>query len=119
VSDGPGGGSAAAKLQTLHRETIVGMPVADRQEIRVLFAALDPGDSTPRHTHRFPVTVYVQEGEFTLELEGREPIIILAGQTFIEPPHTQMVGRNSSAGRTVTVMFYASEPETPFAEIVP
>jgi quercetin dioxygenase-like cupin family protein len=109
---------AADKLKSLHRETILGMPSGDKQEVRVLYAALEPGDRTPRHFHHFPVTVYVQEGEFTVELEGRDPITIPAGETFIEPPHTNMVGYNASAGRTVTVLFFVCDPDTSFAELV-
>jgi hypothetical protein len=48
----------------------------DRQGIRVLFAGLEPGDRTPYHSHRFPVTVYVLEGAFTLELDEGEPVSI-------------------------------------------
>jgi quercetin dioxygenase-like cupin family protein len=52
------------------REIVQGMPKGERQEVRVLTAILKPGDKTPFHTHRFPVTVYVLEGAFTLEMEG-------------------------------------------------
>lgn len=61
-------GSAAdpgmAKLTPLHRELVQAMPMSAEQEIRVLFATLLPGDVTPHHTHRHPVTVYVLEGIF-------------------------------------------------------
>jgi len=42
-----------------------------------------PGDRTPFHTHRFPVTVYVLEGTFTLELEGRGTVIVKAGKRWL------------------------------------
>jgi len=48
------------------REAVSGMPRGERQEIRVLTATLKPGDKTVFHTHRFPVTVYILEGAFTL-----------------------------------------------------
>jgi quercetin dioxygenase-like cupin family protein len=111
-------GSAADKLRALHRSRPGGMPSGSEQEVRVMYAALDPGDRTPRHRHRHPVTVYVQEGEFTLELDGREPVVIRQGEVFIEPPQVPMVGYNASSRRTVTVLFYVSDPDTPFAEIV-
>lgn len=111
--------TGAAKLKALHREALAGMPNAERQEIRVLFAKLDPGDRTPYHSHRFPVTVYVLDGAFTLELDGREPVTIKAGETFIEPPHVRMTGRNLSAQEaTSMVLFYVSDPDTPFADPV-
>lgn len=40
-------------------ETIGGMPRDDRQSVRIMTVTFKPGDSTPRHTHRFPVVVYV------------------------------------------------------------
>jgi quercetin dioxygenase-like cupin family protein len=110
-------GSAADKLRALHKSRPGGMPSGPEQEIRVMYAALDPGDRTPRHFHRHPVTVYVQEGEFTLELDGQAPIVIHEGEVFIEPPQVRMVGYNASDSRTVTVLFYVSEPDAPFAEI--
>lgn len=64
-----------AKPDLLVREIVQGMPKSERQEVRVLTATLKPGDKTPFHTHRFPVTVYILEGAFTLEKEGREPVI--------------------------------------------
>src|SRR5206468_12458794 len=62
------------------RETVSGMPRGERQEVRVLTATIKPGDKTVLHTHRFPVTVYILEGAFTLEMEGRAPVTIKAGQ---------------------------------------
>ena len=57
-----------ARPQLLLREIIQGMPNGERQEVRVLTASVKPGDKTVFHTHRFPVTVYILEGAFTLEM---------------------------------------------------
>ena len=72
---------ATASPQLLLREVLSGMPRGDKQEVRVLTAGFKPGDKTVFHTHRFPVIVYVLEGAFTLELEGRAPITVKALQT--------------------------------------
>jgi len=83
----------------------------------VLFATLEPGDRTPYHSHRFPVTVYVLEGTFTLELDGREAVSVRAGEVFVEPPQVRMTGRNLDATvPTSMVLFYVSDPDTPFAD---
>jgi len=80
-------------------------------------AHLKPGDQTPFHSHRFPVTVYIQEGSFTLEMEGREPMVLKAGQAYVEPPNVRMTGYNRSATEALRVMiFYVSDPETPFLD---
>ena len=111
--------SAAKPPPPLLREIVQGMPTGERQEVRVLAATVKPGDKTPFHTHRFPVTVYVLEGEFTLELEGRAPVTVKAGQAMVEPPHVKMTGYNRSSTEPMrVVIFYVSDPDTPFLDAV-
>ena len=101
----------------LVREIVEGMPRGEKQEVRVLTATLKPGDKTPFHTHRFPVTVYVLEGTFTLELEGRGTVTVKAGQAMVEPPNVKMTGYNRSSTEPLrVVIFYASDPDTPFLD---
>lgn len=108
--------SGMAKLTPIHRETVRGMPVVQDQEIRVLLAALLPGDVTPYHQHRHPVTVLMIEGTFTLELDGRDPVDIVAGQVFVEPAHVNMTGRNKGDVAARMALFYVCEPDEPFAD---
>ncbi len=85
--------------------------------MRVLTASFRPRDRTLFHTHRFPVTVYVLEGGFTLEMEGRAPVTVKAGQAMMMPPHVKMTGYNrSSADPLRLVVFYVSDPDTPFLD---
>ena len=106
-----------ARPELLLREIVSGMPSGEKQEIRVLTAIFKPGDQTVFHTHRFPVTVFILEGEFTLELEGRAPVTVKAGQAFVEPPNVKMTGYNrSSTEQLRVVIFYASDPGVPFLE---
>ncbi len=101
------------------REIVTGMPRGERQEVRVLTATIKPGDKTVFHTHRFPVTVYMLEGAFTLEMEGRPPVTIKAGQAMVEPSNVKMTGHNRSATDSIRlVIFYVSDPETPFLDPV-
>src|SRR5688572_13656075 len=86
-----------AAPQLVLSEKVAGMPKADAQEVRVMTALFKPGDRTVFHTHRSPVTVYVLEGKFTLELEGRPPVVVSAGQAYVEPPNVKMTGYNKSA----------------------
>jgi quercetin dioxygenase-like cupin family protein len=102
------------------KETVQGMPTTDKQEVSVLTATFKPGDRTVFHTHRSPVTVYVMEGAFTLELDGREPITVKAGQAMVEPPHVKMTGYNRSTTEPLrVVIFYVGEPNTPFLDLIP
>ena len=99
------------------RQTVTGMPTGERQEVHVLTASFRPGDKTIFHTHRFPVTVYILEGAFTLEMEGREPLTIKAGQAMVEPPNVRMTGYNRSATEPLRVLiFYVGDPGTPFLD---
>jgi quercetin dioxygenase-like cupin family protein len=99
------------------REIVGGMPRGERQEIRVLTATFKPGDRTVFHTHRFPVTVYILEGAFTLEMDGRAPVTIKAGESVVEPPNVKMIGYNRSATDPIRlVIFYVSDPDTPFLD---
>ena len=98
-------------------EIVQGMPRGDRQEVRVFRASLNPGDKTVFHTHRSPVTVYMLEGEFTLEVEGRAPVTVKAGQAMVEPAQVKMTGYNRSTTQPARiVIFYVSDPGTPFAD---
>src|SRR5215212_7811832 len=109
----------AAKPEMVLKEVVSGMPKGDKQEVRVLTAKFKPGDKTVFHTHRFPVTVYILEGAFTLELEGRPPVILTAGKSFVEPPNVKMIGYNRSSSESLRVLiFYVSAPDTPFLDAI-
>ena len=105
------------KPELVLSEVLAGMPRGERQAVRVLTAEFQPGDRTVFHTHRSPVTVYILQGAFTLELEGRAPVVVKAGQAFVEPPNVKMTGYNRSATEALRlVIFYVSEPDTPFLD---
>jgi quercetin dioxygenase-like cupin family protein len=105
------------KPQLLLSEIVQGMPKGEKQEVRVLRASFQPGDKTLFHTHRFPVTVYVLEGAFTLEMEGREPVTVKAGQAMVMPPGVKMTGYNRSSIEPLRlVIFSVSDPDTPFLD---
>jgi len=101
------------------KESVSQMPKGDTQEVRVMTASFKPGDRTVFHSHRSPVTVYVLEGQFTLDLEGRAPVIVKAGEAFVEPPNVKMTGYNKSATDALrVVIFYVSDVDTPFLDPV-
>jgi len=108
-------GAQPARPDLQLRESVTGMPRGATQEVQVLTATIAPGQSTVFHTHAFPVTVYVLEGTFTLELQGRETMVVRAGQAMIEPPNVPMTGHNRSATETArVVIFFVADPGTPF-----
>src|SRR5689334_9506780 len=87
-----GFGQGVTKPEPVMSKVVEGMPTGTRQEIRVMKAEFKPGDRTVFHTHRFPVTVYVLEGTFTLDLDGIGPVTIKTGEAFVEPPKVKMTG---------------------------
>ncbi len=106
-----------ARPNLVHKEVVAGMPKGDKQEVKVLTATLKPGDKTVYHTHRFPVTVYILEGAFTLEMEGRPPVTVKAGEAMVEPPNVKMTGYNRSSSETIKlVILYVSDPDGPFLD---
>ncbi|WP_213289205.1 cupin domain-containing protein [Bradyrhizobium sp. sGM-13] len=107
-----------AKPNMVLQQVVEGLPKDDRQTVRVMTATFKPGDKTVYHTHRFPVTVYVLEGTFTLELEGRPPLNVKAGEAMVEPPNVPMTAYNRSATEpTKVVIFYVSANDTPFLDL--
>jgi quercetin dioxygenase-like cupin family protein len=106
-----------ARPEMILKEDVSGMPKGDKQQVRVLTANFKPGDKTVFHTHRFPVTVFVLDGAFTLALEGRAPVVLKTGQAFVEPPNVKMTGYNRSSTEPLRVLiFYVSDSETPFLD---
>jgi len=108
-----------AKPNMVLQQVVEGLPKDDKQTVRVMTAIFKPGDKTVYHTHRFPVTVYVLEGAFTLELDGRPPLTVKAGEAMVEPPKVAMTGYNRSATETTkVVIFYVSANDTPFLDMM-
>ncbi|MCO6416827.1 cupin domain-containing protein [Siccirubricoccus sp. KC 17139] len=108
-----------ARPQLLHREVVTGMPRGEEQEVQVLTASFRPGDRTVFHTHRHPVTVYVLEGAFTLEMEGRPPMTLRAGEAMVEPHGVRMTGYNRAEAPLRVLIVYVAEPGMPFLDLVP
>lgn len=108
-----------AKPQLLLSEIVSGMPRGEKQKIWVFTATIVPGGKTVFHTHPFPVTLYILEGTFTLEMEGHPPVTLKAGQSMVEPPHVKMTGYNrSTTGPMTAIIFYVGDPDAPFLQLI-
>lgn len=106
-----------AKPNLVLQQIVEGLPNGTQQTVRVLTAMFKPGDKTVYHSHRFPVTVYVVEGAFTLDLKDRPSVTVRAGEAMVEPPNVAMTGYNPSATEpTKVVIFYVSTEDTPFLD---
>ena len=115
---GPGAAQEQAPPGVILQETVEGMPRGERQEVRVLAATVPTGQSTAPRTHRFPVTIHVMDGAFTLEAEGREAVTVRAGRSVVAPPNVKMTGHNRGDEAARLLIFYVADPGAPFSDPV-
>lgn len=73
------------------------LPAADHYSMRVLSSMLEPGTTTPVHTHSGPEAFYVVAGEQCLETPERSHSLG-AGQSFVLPAGVIHRGRPSGSG---------------------
>jgi quercetin dioxygenase-like cupin family protein len=59
-----------------------------------------------RHYHTGPVYVYVLEGRFTVDEQGKPRQTFTAGQLYEEPIGTPMQARNISASEPLKVLLF-------------
>jgi quercetin dioxygenase-like cupin family protein len=100
------------------KQTTSEYPKGDKLEARIMTATLAPGSTSPWHTHASPVAVYVMEGTFTLEFDGREPIAKKAGEALLEPINVKVRAANRGDAPAKVVIFQVSEPEQPFMHML-
>lgn len=74
-----------------------------------------PGGYAARHSHPGEEIGYVIEGTFTLEIDGKEPQALKAGDTFIIPPGVVHTGRNKGETPVKVVSTYVIEKGQPLA----
>ena len=65
---------------------------------------LAPGYVGGRHYHTGPVTVYVLEGAFTIDEEGKTRRTFQAGEVYEEPIGTPMQARNLSTSQQTKIL---------------
>ena len=81
------------------------------KEGRMIEVSYPPGARDMAHRHDAHAFVYVLEGEIVMQLKGKPPVTLKAGQTFYEgPTDVHVVGRNASStepARFVVVLLKA------------
>jgi len=81
------------------------------KEGRMIEVTYPPGVVDPIHMHNAHAFVYVLEGQIVMQLKGKPPVTLSAGQTFYEgPTDVHVVGRNASTtapARIVVVLLKA------------
>lgn len=95
------------------------LPKTPEHLIRVLEATVQPGDASVWHTHRSPPIVYVIEGTFRLEMDGRPPVTLTAGQSMVEPLGVVMRAVNPGDKPHKLLLIQISAPDEPFLDEKP
>jgi quercetin dioxygenase-like cupin family protein len=95
---------------------VLDFPSRDGLAVQAVRVDYEPGGFT-RGTHRHPAGayVYVIDGSVMFGLDGREPVVLEAGESFYEPPGAQhSLSRNASPDKPASLIafFVLGEGET-------
>jgi quercetin dioxygenase-like cupin family protein len=78
-------------------------------------AEFDPGVAAGRHTHPGEEFTYILEGTLVLEVEGKPPLTLNAGDYFFVPAGIVHDGRNIGSGKAKVLATYIVEKGKPLA----
>ena len=71
------------------------------KEALMIAVEYPPGSKDAAHRHNAHAFVYVLEGTIVMQLKGKQPVTLTAGQTFYEGPEDiHLVGRNASSTKS-------------------
>src|SRR4051795_5361513 len=87
---------------------VLDFPSRDGLSVQAIRVDYEPGGFT-RATHRHPAGayVYVIDGSVLFGLDGREPVVLKAGESFYEPPGAlHSVSRNASDDLTASLIAF-------------
>jgi quercetin dioxygenase-like cupin family protein len=88
-----------------------------REGVQVL-AEFAPGAAAGKHTHPGEEMGYILEGTLQLEIEGKPPVTLKAGQAFFVPANTVHDGKNVGKGPLKVLATYIVEKGKPVASAV-
>jgi len=76
------------------------------------------GAVVPKHTHPGEEVAYILEGQVTIEVEGKPPVVLKAGEAFFVPAGTVHAAKNSGTGPAKVLSTYIVEKGKPLASMV-
>jgi quercetin dioxygenase-like cupin family protein len=102
----------------IHRTDLLkrDLDVSGREVIQVL-VDIDPGVSSPKHSHPGVEVAYVLEGTFEYQLEGQPPVTLKAGESLYIPAGTAHVAKNVGAGKASELATYIVKKGVPAVEL--
>lgn len=97
-----------AEKKTLVNEPLPGL---EGQQVTIDQYSFPPGWVGGKHYHTGPVYVYVLEGSFTMDEQGKERRTFKAGEVYKEPMGTRMQARNLNASEPLKLLVVQITPE--------
>jgi len=80
---------------------------------------IDPGVTSPRHTHPGEEIIYVLEGSLEYRVEGKPPVTLKAGDVLFIPAGTVHAAKNVGSGNAAELATYVVEKGKPLVTVVP
>ena len=80
---------------------------------------IDPGVTSPRHTHFGEEIIYVLEGLLEYQVEGKPPVTLKAGDVLFIPAGTIHAAKNVGTGNAAELATYVVEKGKPLVTVVP
>jgi quercetin dioxygenase-like cupin family protein len=80
---------------------------------------IDPGVTSPRHTHYGEEIIYVIEGTLEYQVEGKPPVTLKAGEVLFIPAGTIHAAKNVGSGKAAELATYVVEKGKPLVTVVP
>lgn len=98
--------------RTVLQQLDISMP---GREAVTAVAEFQPGAAAGRHTHPGEEIGYILEGQVWLEQDGKIPVTLKAGQTFLIQPGTVHNATNTGSGTARVLATYLVEKGKPLA----
>jgi quercetin dioxygenase-like cupin family protein len=92
---------------------------AQGREVIQARVEIDPGVTSPRHTHPGEEIIYVLEGLLEYQVEGKPPVTLKAGDVLFIPAGTIHAAKNVGSGNAAELATYVVEKGKPLVAVVP
>lgn len=108
--------AAPAFKRTLLQQSDISVP--GREAVTAL-AEFPPGVAAGRHSHPGEEVGYLMEGTLLLEIDGKPPVTLTAGKTFLIPSGAIHNATNTGTGTARVLSTYIVEKGKPLATPAP
>jgi quercetin dioxygenase-like cupin family protein len=92
---------------------------AEGREVIQARVEIDPGVTSPRHTHPGEEIIYVLEGTLEYQVEGKPPVTLKAGDVLFVPAGTVHAAKNVGSGNAAELATYVVEKGKPLVTVMP